>query len=83
MPLLQAHVADDIERAGEEVAANLRAKLPDDVPVKVTSFINESGRPVTMVTITHPSGLARQAKDGVVTRAASEAGLDIRRYEIE
>lgn len=83
MPLLQAHVADDVEKAGEAVADNLRAKLPADVPVKVTSFVNESGRPVTMVTITHPSGMPRQARDGVMTRAAAETGLDIRRYEAE
>lgn len=70
----------EIARLGESVASTVRNSVPEDVPVVVKHGENRNGRPVSVVTIAHPSGLPRQAKRGVLTRAAAEHGLDIRRY---
>lgn len=55
------------------------AQVPDDVPVEMRMQSDAMGSPVGLVTIMHPSGLARQARDGVLTRAAANAGLDVTR----
>lgn len=55
------------------------AQVPDDVPVEMRMEENAMGAPVGLVTITHPSGMARQARDGVLTRAAASGGMDITR----
>lgn len=72
--------ADATAAAGEQVADAVRAQVPADVRVDVEHKTDPEGRPVALVTIAHPSGLARQAKDGVLTRAAAAAGLDVKRY---
>ncbi|APQ42516.1 hypothetical protein phi16_gp011 [Corynebacterium phage phi16] len=71
----------DVEDASEELGELLRTKLPDDVPVDVNHYIAENGRPVSVATIAHPSGLARQAKDGICTRSAAELGFKVTRTE--
>lgn len=76
MPL----VRDDVGDAGKRLAESVRAKVPDDVPVSVQQHTNENGRPASLVTITHASGLSRQAKYGVLTRSAAELGLEVTRY---
>lgn len=72
-------VRGDVSAAAERVAASM--DVPDDVPVSVTHKTGDDGRPVSLVTIAHASGLARQAKSGVLTRAAAENGLEVTRYK--
>lgn len=67
-----------IAEATKRVEANAAALT--DKPVKSMVFTGRNGRPTGYVTIMHPAGLAEQAKHGVLTKAAAEAGLDIRRY---
>lgn len=82
---------DAMREAGEAVAANVRAMgiavdgVPGDVqlPVRVdgpddTRGFRSFDRAKVRVTITHPSGLAVQAKHGALTKAAAQAGLDVR-----
>lgn len=76
-----ATVRPDVEAAARKVAASVRGKVPDEVPVTTLSRHGNDGRPVVLVTIAHPSGLARQAKHGVLTRAAAENGLEVTRYK--
>ena len=76
MPLVRG----DVDSAGRRLAESVRAKVPGDVPVSVQQRTDENGRPVSLVTITHASGLARQAKHGVLTRSAAELGLEVTRY---
>lgn len=73
-------VRPDLEAHAQAVAESARAALPADVPVETRSETNMEGRPVVLVAITHPSGAARQAKDGVLTRAASASRLEVTRY---
>lgn len=54
-------------------------QVPDDVPVAMRMQSDALGSPVGLVTIMHPSGLARQARDGVLTRAAAGNGVDVTR----
>lgn len=79
MGILRDFFSDDIAVRAEAIAADVRANVPKDVPVHVKHELNRSGRPVSIVTIAHPSGMARQAKHGTLTRAAAQQGLDIRR----
>lgn len=70
-----------VHDAAEKVAQTMRSKLPPDVEVVVNDHISAAGRPVSVPTIIHPSGLARQARDGVCTRSAAENGLNVTRTE--
>ena len=47
-----------------------------DLPVKVS--MTTTDRAHANVTIAHPSGQAVQAKHGALTKAAAQAGLDVR-----
>lgn len=80
MDWLRETHAGNVEHTAEEVANAVRAAVPSDVPVKTLHKTDENGRPVSLVTVAHASGLARQARDGVLTRAAAAAGLDVTRY---
>ena len=79
-----APIAREVTKLAEAVADNLRSQrhmvegVPGDValPVEVTSY--ETDRARSSVTITHPSGLAVQAKHGALTRAAAQEGLEVR-----
>ena len=73
--------------AAEKVAENVRAmnirvgdkdggKHERDLPVKVT--MTTTDRAHANVTITHPAGQSVQAKHGALTKAAAQAGLDVK-----
>ena len=75
------------QAAAEAVAANVEAQnitVGDrdggaheyDLPVKVS--MTTTDRAHANVTITHPAGQAVQAKHGALTKAAKQAGLDVR-----
>lgn len=63
-----------VQRAADKVASH--ASAATDYPVTMTGRTTD--RAVVDVTIAHPAGLAAQAKHGVLTRAASAAGLEVR-----
>ena len=77
---LAALVKDDVDAAGRAIAAAAQENVPDDVEVTATESTDVNGRPTMLVTIAHPSGLGRQAKNGVLTRAAASQGLEVTRY---
>lgn len=70
-----------VEASGRAVAAKAEARLPPDIPVKVQTGTARTGRPQAIVGIYHISGLPRQAKNGVLTKAAAECGLEVTRYK--
>lgn len=72
-------VRGDVSAAAGRVASSM--DVPSDIPVSVTHKTGDDGRPVSIVTIAHASGLARQAKHGTLTRAAAENGLEVTRYK--
>jgi hypothetical protein len=82
-------MADAVEKLAETVADNVRPQgvrvegIPGDIemPVKVTMTTTDdmrTDRVKAWVSMAHPSGLATQAKNGTLTKAASAAGLEVK-----
>ena len=76
---LLVQTAPLVEQAAKQVASNIPAKYRTGT----LSRLDRKGRPVTLVALQEPNGVALQAKYGLMTKAAAEAGLDIHRYPIE
>lgn len=75
--LKSSGVADVVGNVADSVADNVRghsAVTRNSLPVDVRH--GQSDRARSIVAITHPAGLAVQAKHGVLTRAVSAAGLN-------
>jgi hypothetical protein len=75
------------QAAAEAVAENARdqdikvgdrdgGKFEYDLPVTVKMFTTD--RPHAVVALAHPAGDSVQAKNGTLTKAAGQAGLDVR-----
>ena len=71
---MQSIIAPQLESAAHKVAD----AVPRDTAVEMG--LDRNGRPVAMVAIALPNGLAIQARTGALTRAAAENGMDIHRY---
>lgn len=85
--LKSAPMAAAVKAAAETVADNVRAqniRVGDkdggpheyDLPVTVSMFTTDRAHAV--VALAHPAGEAVQAKHGALTKAAAQAGLDVR-----
>lgn len=66
------NVADNVRRQGFRVDG-----IPGDVELPVKVAVYETDRARASVILAHPAGIAVQAKHGALTRAASEAGLEV------
>lgn len=64
-----------VTRAAANVAARAKGLVDKDVPVRVRPYTTD--RAASAVVIAHPSGVALQAKAGVLTRAAAAEGLEV------
>jgi len=69
-------VRDAIHGLAERVAGRVRALLPAGTDVVVDDYTTD--RAASAVTIRDMSGRLWQARDGVLTRAASAEGLEVR-----
>lgn len=73
-------VADEMARniEAQHITVGDRDGDPHEIPlpVKVEEQVTDRARAV--VVLAHPAGLAVQAKHGALTRAAAEAGLEVR-----
>ena len=82
--LKSRELMDATEEAAEAVADNVRAQgirvegVPGDIALPVRVDMHTTDRAHANVTIAHPAGLAVQAKHGALTKAAGQAGLDVR-----
>ncbi|WP_198940489.1 hypothetical protein [Micromonospora sp. CB01531] len=65
-----------VNQATEQIASKVRGLVGDDVPVTVSEYTTD--REAAAVTIADRRGVGLQAKHGVLTRAASGIGADIR-----
>ncbi|RVW06741.1 hypothetical protein [Rhodococcus spongiicola] len=65
-----------VNALAEQVAANVRGQLDDDVPVEVDTYTSD--RQVASVAIKHPGGRGFQLQRGALTRAAGMVGLEVR-----
>lgn len=69
-------VAENVRAQGIRVGDKDGGPREEDLPVEVSLF--HTDRPHAVVAITHAAGDAVQAKHGALTKAAAEAGLDVR-----
>lgn len=85
--LKSAGVRAATERAAEAVADAVRSQNisvgdrdggPHERELPVTVTVTTTDRAHANVTIAHPAGQAVQAKHGALTKAAAQAGLDVR-----
>ena len=65
-----------LSAAGKSIAA----KLPAEQEPGTLERRDRKGRPVCLVAMRTPEALKVQARTGVLTRAAAELGLDVKRY---
>lgn len=72
---LTERVADNVRDQGITVGA-FSGGGEIDLPVETSQKVTDRTRGV--VTLAHPAGLAVQAKHGSLTRAAAEAGLQVK-----
>lgn len=77
-----------VKAATEAVADNVRAQNirvgdrdggPHERELPVSTSLVTTDRAHGIVTITHPAGQAVQAKHGALTKAAAQAGLDVKK----
>lgn len=73
--LRSAEVSAAVLEVAGQVAANARAGIRSG-QVYVRPYVTD--RAAAAVTVAHPRALAWQARDGVLTRAAAAAGLEVR-----
>lgn len=74
-----------LDEAGQAVADNVNQMgirvegIPGDIALPVENEPGTlNGAAASFVTLAHPSGNAVQAKDGALTKAAAQAGLDFK-----
>ena len=83
--LRRAEVADAVESLGQSVKGNVGSPTASGKPVDVTTRSRTaaggrlSARPAVDITLAHPAGLAIEAKRGYLVKAASAAGLEVKR----
>lgn len=65
-----------VDGVAEDVRARVRAKVPPGTPVTLKKYTTDRG--AASITIADVRGMAWQARDGVLTRAAGEAGIEVR-----
>jgi hypothetical protein len=71
-------VRELIDGKAGEVADNVKALLPSGVPVEVRKYTTDRG--AATVVVADVRGMAWQARDGILTRAAGFAGLEVRAW---
>lgn len=69
-------VAENARDQGIKVGDVDGGKSEYDLPVTVKMFTTD--RPHAVVALAHPAGESVQAKHGTLTKAAAQAGLDVR-----
>lgn len=68
-----------IDGAGEDILARVKDALPSGTPVSLRKYRTDRG--AASVTILDIRGMAWQARDGVLTRAAAAAGLEVKAWQ--
>jgi hypothetical protein len=67
-----------IDGLAGEVAANLRVLVPPGTPIEVRGYTTDRG--AATVVVADRQAMGWQARDGILTRAAGFAGLEVREW---
>lgn len=77
-PAMQNVIREASDAVAENVRSqNIKVQNAGDLNVPVEVNMTTTDRAHGFVSITHPAGLAVQAKYGALTKAAAQAGLDV------
>lgn len=69
-----------VDGLADQIAANVKAGgLPADVVVSVRGYTTDRGS--ASVTVQDVRAMAWQARDGILTRAAAAAGLEVKAWQ--
>lgn len=72
-------VRELIDGKAQEVADNVRALVDSGTPIEVRKYTTDRG--AASVVVADVRAMAWQARDGVLTRAAAFAGLEVRAWQ--
>lgn len=72
-------VRDLIDGKAQEVADNVKALVPSGTQIEVRKYTTDRG--AATVVVADVQAMAWQARDGILTRAASFAGLEVRAWQ--
>lgn len=67
-----------IDDLAAEVAANVRVLVPAGTQIEVRGYTTDRG--AATVVVADPQAMAWQARDGILTRAAAFAQLEVREW---
>jgi hypothetical protein len=68
-----------VDGLANEIAVHVRAAVPSGTPVTVRGYTTDRG--AASVTVQDVRAMAWQARDGILTRAAGAAGLEVRAWQ--
>lgn len=68
-----------VDDAALQIQVRVRAKVPQGTEVRVDKYTTD--RSAAAVVVAHVQAMAWQARDGILTRAAGELGLEIRAWQ--
>jgi hypothetical protein len=68
-----------IDGLAGEVAANVRALVPAGTQIEVRGYTTDRG--AATVVVADPQAMGWQARDGILTRAAGSAGLEVKAWQ--
>lgn len=72
-------VRDLVDGYAQQVADNVKSSVRDGVPVEVRKYTTDRG--AATVVVADVRGMAWQARDGILTRAAAAAGLEVKAWQ--
>lgn len=72
-------VRELIDGLADEVAGNVRALVPSGTTVEVRGYTTDRG--AATVVVADVQAMAWQARDGILTRAAGAAGLEVKAWQ--
>ncbi|MGW0566072.1 hypothetical protein [Streptomyces tauricus] len=68
-----------VDDLAEQIADQVRPNVPADVVVSVSSYTTDRG--AASVTVQDVRAMAWQARDGILTRAAGNLGLEVKTWQ--
>ena len=72
-------VRDLVDGYAQQVADNVKPLVRPGVPIEVRKYTTDRG--AATVVVADVRGMAWQARDGILTRAAAQAGLEVKAWQ--
>lgn len=67
-----------VNEAADKIAAHVQGEIPEDVPVEVRAYSTD--REAATVAVPDRRAMGWQARDGILTRAASSIGAEVKEH---